>query len=192
MNLKHPIPAEALPRAATLYWEAFGPKLERVLGPTEKAVAYTKQTMDPTHGFSVHDPEGHLLGVAGFKTQKSALVNGDFRDLKRTYGAFGAIWRMIVFSLLQRDVENRRFLIDGIFVDPAAQGQGIGTILLRALCDEANVRGYRAVRLDVLSSNQRARALYLREGFEDLRINRIGILRHAFGFSTSTTMVKQL
>jgi [ribosomal protein S18]-alanine N-acetyltransferase len=57
-------------------------------------------------------------------------------------------------------------------VDPAHWGQGTGSALLRALVDEAGRRGHTEVMLEVREDNPRARALYLRHGFEEIGMRR--------------------
>jgi GNAT superfamily N-acetyltransferase len=68
----------------------------------------------------------------------------------------------------------------------------VGSALLEAVAIEAEARGYRAVRLDVVDTNPRAKALYAREGFRVLNTTQMGVLRHVFGFASSTTMVRDL
>lgn len=82
--------------------------------------------------------------------------------------------------------------MDGIVVSDAARGQGIGTRLLAAIKDEALARGCTSVRLDVIDSNPRARALYEREGFVAGHRSDLGPLRHLFGFRSATEMVCHL
>ena len=76
-------------QVATLYWEAFGPNLARVMHPEPKAMAFIEQVLDPEHAICAHDRKGNLLGVAGFKTYEGALVNGTFEQLSQAYGPFG-------------------------------------------------------------------------------------------------------
>lgn len=173
---------------AALYWQAFGAKLGRVMHPERKALRFVEAVLDPEHAICAHDHGGALLGVAGFKTFEGALVGGTFRDLAIQYGWVGASWRAALLSLLERDTENQRFLMDGIFVDTTARGQGVGTALLKAIIAEGRRRGYAEVRLDVIDTNPRARALYERFGFEAQGTQRLGPLRHLFGFSAATTM----
>jgi len=82
--------------------------------------------------------------------------------------------------------------MDGIFVAQEARGKGVGTALLKAVYAEARVRGYQQVRLDVIDTNPRARALYLHEGFEERETRQVGMLRHVFGFNAATTMVRDV
>ena len=192
MRITTGIPEANRPEAAALYWEAFGEKLGFVLGPKYRALIFINSVLRADHGISAHDDNGRLLGVAGFKTVHGALVGGDFTDLRRVYGWVGASIRILLLAALERDTENERFLMDGIFVAPEARGQGVGTALLDAVCEEAKRRGYRQVRLDVIDTNPRARALYLHEGFKEETTHHLGLLRHAFGFSASTTMVRDV
>ena len=56
-------------------------------------------------------------------------------------------------------------VINGLAVDPARQGRGVGRALIDAALDEARTRGARKVSLRVLAPNARARRLYEACGF---------------------------
>lgn len=178
--------------AAALYWEAFGEKLGFVLGPKYRALIFIASVLRADHGICAYDDKGRLLGVAGFKTNRGALVGGNFTDLRRVFGWVGAAIRLWLLGALENDTDNDRFVIDGIFVALEARGRGVGTALLEAIYKEAKERGFRQVRLDVIDTNPRARALYLHEGFEEVGTHHLGLLRHAFGFSAATTMVRDI
>jgi ribosomal protein S18 acetylase RimI-like enzyme len=186
------IPEASRTEVATLYWEAFGAKLGRVMGPRYRALVYIGRSLQADHGLCAHDDHGRLLGVAGFKTAKGALVGGSFRDLTQVYGLIGGAIRATIMAALIRDTDNHRFLVDGIFVAPEHRGSGVGTALLDAIMDEARKRGYREVRLDVVDTNPRARALYLNYGFTVLCDYKMGLWRHVFGFRAATTMVRHV
>lgn len=190
--VRHGFPDENVDQAAQLYWEAFGHKLGLVMGPREKALAFITRVIDPTHAISALDDSAQLLGVVGFKTSKGALVGGRFQDLVAIYGLFGALWRASLLALLDREAENNRFLMDGIFVTAQARGKGIGSALLDAIAAEGKQRGYDSLRLDVINTNPRARALYERHNFTALRTKTMGPLKHIFKFDSATTMVRYL
>ena len=189
MRIVHGFPPTLRPAVAALYWEAFGGKLGRALGPRGKALRFLEGVLSPDHAVCALDGDGALLGVAGFKTRDGALVGGDLRDMARVYGPVGALWRMGLLALLSRDTENARFLMDGLFVAAHARGQGVGTALLDAIAHEARARGFREVRLDVVDANPRARALYERHGYRAVATHSTGPLRWVFGFRAATTMV---
>ncbi len=61
---------------------------------------------------------------------------------------------------------RRHVLMLGISVVPQAQGQGVGSALMAALCDYAdNWMGTLRLELDVYTDNARALALYRKFGF---------------------------
>ena len=192
MKITTGIPAEYRNEAAILYWEAFGNKLGVILGPKYRALTFIGAVMRPDHAICAFDDDGRLLGVAGFKTVQGALVGGGFRDLRLVYGTLGAAIRLLLLAALERDTENRRFLMDGLFVAPEARGKGVGTALLDAINEEAKQRGYSQVRLDVIDKNTRAKALYAQVGFVEVKTIRLGLLRFIFGFRASTTMVREI
>lgn len=179
-------------RAAELYWEAFGGKLGRVLGPDDRALRFFQRVIRGDLCYSAVADGGKLIGLAGFKTQTGSFAGGTWDDLTDVYGRIGGRWRGGMLWSLGREVDNQRFLIDGICVSRDHRSQGVGTMLLAALYREAAELGYGSVRLDVVQDNFRARALYERQGFQAVRTEQLGMLRFLFGFAASTTMVRQL
>jgi ribosomal protein S18 acetylase RimI-like enzyme len=192
IHIEHGFTDADRPQIAALYWEAFGAKLGRAMGPRDKALIFFHDALNPSHAICARAADGQLLGVAGFKTIDGALVDGTLSDMARVYGWLGATWRVTLLAALERDTENARFLMDGIFVAPTARGQGVGTELLAAVTAEARRRGYSEVRLDVIDGNDRARALYERQGFLPIGTQSTGLLHHIFGFRSATTMVRQV
>jgi len=62
--------------------------------------------------------------------------------------------------------------VQTIAVAPAAQGQGLGALLLTALLAEADRRGQRVVSLEVRADNEGAQRLYARHGFTRTGVRR--------------------
>ena len=190
VTIRHGLPEHLRPDAAALYWQAFGGKLGRVMGPNQRALRFLQRVIRADHCLVALDAEGQLLGLAGFKTPAGSFAGGTTGDLRAIYGWSGLLWRLPLLALLSREVDNDRFLLDGICVAPAARGLGIGSALMTAIEAEAQSRGYAYVRLDVVDSNWRAKALYERLGYLAIKTDHLGLLRHAFGFDAAVTMVK--
>jgi ribosomal protein S18 acetylase RimI-like enzyme len=72
-------------------------------------------------------------------------------------------------ALANLGVRGERGWIGGIGVTPFARRQGIAERLMRAVLDEARVRGVREVWLEVLVQNVAAIRLYEKLGFQDVR-----------------------
>ncbi|WP_223420964.1 GNAT family N-acetyltransferase [Tateyamaria pelophila] len=183
-----PIPEPNRQEAAGLFWQAFSDKLDKLMGPKAKAVEFFAHVLDPSHGIAAVDPAGKLLGMAGFKTANGALIGGELSDMCRTYGSFGGLWRGVLLSVLERDLDRDTLLMDGIVVTEQARGHGVGTALLDAVTQQACKLGKLWVRLDVIDSNPRARSLYERRGFVPTGDIKLGPFSRIFGFRKATTM----
>jgi ribosomal protein S18 acetylase RimI-like enzyme len=178
--------------ACRLFWDAFRQKLGPVMKPEAKALAFLSRVMRSDHAISAVGEDGRLLGIAGFKTANGAFIGGGLSDLRAVYGIWGGMWRGVLLDMLERDLEDGTLLMDGIFVDPIARGQGIGAALLDAVAKRALDSGLAKVRLDVIDTNPRAKALYERQGFRATGTMNMGPLRYLFGFNAATTMVRDL
>ena len=191
MQIVHGFDDAQRDHVARLFWGAFSGKLGLVLGPEKKALRFISGVLQPR--FAICAIEGdHLLGVAGYKTPEGGLVAGELSDLTPIYGWFGGLWRGLLLDQLERDLADGQLLMDGIFVDEAARGKGVGTALLDAILIHARDEGAREVRLDVIDTNPRARALYERQGFEPCGEVDAWPLHRVFGFRKATTMVRPL
>lgn len=186
----HGLPDPLRAAAARLYWQAFGAKLGRVMGPEALALRWLQDAIMPDHAVVALSDEGALLGLAGFRSPRGSFAATDLATLARAYGRIGALWRWGALWCLSREVDNDRFLFDGICVERGQRGQGLGSALIAAAADLAAARGYRELRLDVIDTNLRARALYERLGFRAAGVQRLGPLRHLFGFDAAVTMVR--
>ena len=187
-TIEHGFRPEHRDLAARLFWSAFKGKLGPIMRPEDKALRFLTQVIDPGYAISAVGEDGRLLGVAGFKTHEGAFVGGTTRDLRRSYGRWGMLWRGLFLALLEREVEDGVLLMDGIFVAPEARGHGVGSALLTAIKDKAAQMHLGAVRLDVIDTNPRARDLYARQGFIAGKTEKIGPLKYVFGFSAATRM----
>ncbi|WP_273690004.1 GNAT family N-acetyltransferase [Ketogulonicigenium vulgare] len=183
-------PPDQRDRVAALYWQAFGRKLRPVLAPRAMAHRFLHIALRPDHAISAVTPDGRVLGVVGFCSADGALVYDHGLALLQTYGARSARWRVKVLRHLLRDEAPApdAFQMDGLFVDPAARGFGIGSQLLQAFADEGRRRGYRIARLEVANTNARACQLYARHGYLAVQTAGIGGLRWLFGYRSTTTM----
>lgn len=179
-------------RVAALYWQAFGAKLGRVLGPEHRGVAFLSAILNPDFCFTARAPDGRVIGLAGFKTPEGALVQGRRSDIIRVHGCSGALWRAPLPALIERPVSPDTLLMDGIAVAAEARGKGVGRRLLDAMAEEARARNLASIRLDVIDTNPRARALYERLGFAGMGAETLGPLRFIFGFDMATRMERRL
>ncbi len=189
VEIRREMPPGAGQRAAELYWEAFGRKLGPALGPREKGVAFIAAPLNPDRAV-VALAGGRLVGVAGYRHAGRALTGGSPADILNAYGWLAGLPRLAVLALLEREETPRELVMDGIAVDPAFRGLGIGGLLLEEVTAVAATLGCLRVRLDVVDTNPRARALYERRGFTAADTQRTPYLRRLMGFGAVTKMFR--
>lgn len=185
-------PLEQAQNVAELYEQAFGMKFARAIPNQAARVAVLSQCFVPNFSFAAMK-NGKVVGLAGFQTQAGALTQGmGVKQLIDSLGTIKGIWACAILALFERKAAPNELVMDGIAVDSAIRGQGIGSQLLNAILDYAQAHGFESVRLDVIDSNPRARKLYQAKGFVATKEERFPHLKWLVGFSGATTMVKVL
>nr|WP_284454934.1 GNAT family N-acetyltransferase [Actinomadura madurae] len=90
--------------------------------------------------------------------------------------------------MFERHPEPGQLVMDGIAVDAGIRGRGVGSLLIEEVAAVAAEQDCREIRLDVIDTNPRARALYGRRDFTAVRTERTPYLRGLLGFGAVTTM----
>lgn len=191
VRLSRGIPDGQIDAVATLYWEAFGVKLAPALGGREPGIRYLAGQLNAEQVICAHQ-NGRVLGVVGFYSAGGGAVGFSYPDLARQYSRTSAAWRTLLLAILYRQPKAGELLLDGLSVAAEARGRGIGSLLLEEARAEAGRQGKGAVRLSVVDSNPRARALYERMGFVPAETVSLGVFGRLFGFQRATDMVWSL
>lgn len=177
-------------RAAELYWEAFGRKLGPALNPPERAVRFIADHLEADRAVCAY-LDGRLVGIAGYQHGGRGLTGGTPGDVLRAYGVLRGLKGMLLLALFERrPTDARQLVMDGIAVAPEVRSRGVGSLLLEEVAAVAAERGCREIRLDVIDTNPRARALYERRGFSVVRTERTPYLRSLLGFGAVATMLR--
>ena len=197
ITIRHGLPENLRRDAAGIYYDAFRHKIGWLLGGRRKGVEFIERIFHPEFAICAiveqfDGRDAQLVGIAGFKTAGGSLVSGTFGDVVAYYGPFSAIWRALFLSLLEREVEPGVLLMDGIAVATDQRGNGVGKLLIKAIVSHAKSAGFHRVRLDVVNSNPRAKALYERMGFTAFGEENIGLLKYIYGFSSVTKMLLEI
>ncbi len=188
MKIERGFPEHQRAQVAGLFWDAFSGKLGRIMRPEPRALTFIATALSPRHAFSAQSDSGELMGAVGIKTAGGGLLTAGFSDLAGSYGTLGALWRGPLLDIMERPLTEGQILMDGLFVDARYRGLGVGSALIDAVVEEARSIGMDEVRLDVIDTNLRARALYERLGFVPTGRVNLGVFSRIFGFHHSTTM----
>jgi ribosomal protein S18 acetylase RimI-like enzyme len=137
------------------------------LGSREVARLFALACADPTYrcgyarGIGV-ELDGVLAGVAfGYPDEDLAIIDKPFARVL-TENGYDASW--LLFE--GEEALPNEWYLDSIAVDPAFQGQGVGTKLLQALPSLAQKAGRQTIGLCVDKKNPQAKKLYQRIGFD--------------------------
>ena len=187
------VPESCRRRAAELYEEAFRGKFLPVVKSREKMVEILDESIMPEYAVTALQGD-RLVGLAGFHHRGGYFTGGGSAlGLIKRLGIFRGLWALFIFGVLyERKASPGELLMDGIAVDASMRGRGIGTGLLNKLSEYALAEGYSKIKLDVIDINDRARRLYESEGFKAVGTDNHPFLKRYIGFSSSTTMVKDL
>ncbi|WP_455351958.1 GNAT family N-acetyltransferase [Streptomyces sp. SYSU K217416] len=187
VTVRRGVPAGAERRAAELYWDAFGRKLGPALNPPDKAVPFIAAHLNADRAVCAL-LDGELVGLAGYQLDGRALTGGSASAVLRTYGYLRGLHRVLLLALFERRPARGQLVMDGIAVDPRMRGRGVGSLLIEEVAAVAAEQDCRQIRLDVIDTNPRARALYERRGFTAARTEHTPYLRGLLGFGAVTTM----
>ena len=119
---------------------------------------------DPMGGGSPLTPEARERIVPGL-----AATPGAFSLIARIDGE--AVGLANCFTAYSTFAAAPLVNVHDIAIAPAFRGRGLGRALLLAVEAEARVRGACKITLEVLSGNERAKALYLALGYGDYQLD---------------------
>lgn len=177
--------------ATRIYADALIQKLRPFFGTVEAATSFLAPHMRRDRGISAI-LGGRIVGIAGYRLGGTGLFEPKWRHFRQRFGFFGTAIRMAGLAFLDKTDADGVLSMDGIAVSQEARGKGAGTALLDEVAEVARRAGKRAVRLDVIDTNPRARALYERNGFVPEKRRELGFLAPVFGFSAATVMCRQV
>ena len=184
--LSHVRPGDEL-AATRIYAEALIQKLRPFFGTADAAAGFLAPHLQPDRGVSALIGD-RIVGIAGYRLDGHGLFEPKWRHFRERFSLLGTAIRVAGLALLEKEEDEDVLPMDGIAVAEDARGAGVGRALLAEIVAIARRAGKRAVRLDVIDTNPRAKALYLRCGFVEEGRRRLDLLRPVFGFSTVTTM----
>lgn len=187
------LPEEYRRRAAELYEEAFRGKFLPVVKSKEKSVEILVDSIKPEYAVAAIEND-RLVGIAGFHGKGGYFTSGGSAyGIIRRLGLARGLWTILILGIIyERKPAPGELLMDGIAVDSSVRGRGIGTGILEKLCEYGVKEGFETLKLDVIDINVKARRLYENLGFKAVKIHNHPYLKKYIGFSSSTTMIKEL
>ncbi|MHC6224594.1 GNAT family N-acetyltransferase [Pseudomonas sp. X10] len=113
--------------------------------------------------------DNQAVGYVAFKHHRRGPFALRLQPFVREFGRVQGWLRFVAFCLSEYREWRYPFLLYGLRVDKTARNQGTGSALVHACCEHAAANGFKDVFLEVPLANERARNLYLHNGFRLLR-----------------------
>lgn len=177
---------------------------EFVLGTGEKLTVYcptVKDAQDCADHYNIASGETDYLSTGAGEIVKTAQDEIEwlkkFEDNENPScllaGAIGGkIIALAEVSLASKKKRLRHRCCLGISIQKAHWRKGIGTILIKSLCQYAKKAGFEQVELEVVSRNAPAYALYQKLGFEKTGVTPNGIKYEDGTYADLIFMVKKV
>jgi len=183
------LPEVHIPAGVRLYYTGLETKLAPVFGPLDSALVVLPHSIHPTRCVTAFT-KGRLAGILALHDQQGSFLEPSYGTMVRHYGQIAGTFRTMLLMLLDHKQPPGDLYLDGIVVDPAMRGQGIGSALLTAFEDLARTNGFATVSLEVIDTNPRACRLYARRGYRKMATHTMGPFSRLFGFRTTFRMTK--
>jgi ribosomal protein S18 acetylase RimI-like enzyme len=190
INLHFGIPDELRKPAIALYYEAFKSKTSKFISLDEALIILPDLLNSEQVIIALQD--GQLAGFAGIQYGRKRLFETPIRIFIKHLGVMRGLFIAPALAIFRDPYRKDELLIDGICVDKNMRSQGIGSLLLEAIFKFAQQNGCKAIRLDVVDTNPRARELYERMGFKPIACHRYPFTKRLMGFSAFITMLKEV
>jgi ribosomal protein S18 acetylase RimI-like enzyme len=198
IQITHHLPSDDhLRQAVNVYYLAFAQKmhhLEFFPRSVEQAQRVLGQVFLPESGFFALY-QGEVVGVVGMRRRHHGrFLNFTWPILRAEFGLWGGAWRSAWQSIthFRRPAHDDEIRIEGVAVAERLRGQGVGSLLMNAVCDHARSHGCRTIVLEVVNTNPRAQELYERLGFVITKTEQYGAITARAGFTGATYMRKTL
>ncbi|MCK5628720.1 GNAT family N-acetyltransferase, partial [Candidatus Bathyarchaeota archaeon] len=164
------VPKNQRVRVAEIIYDAFENEFENVFGSDKGISLISKHLRNDRTVIAVS--KGAVIGVGGLKFEGKEFIDVNFWQLLREL-KFG-IFRVLFFGWkFYHKVEEKELLIDVLAVVRDMRGKGIGSKLVAFIIDFACLRGYKQVKLFVNNTNEKAKILYERMGFREVKAHKI-------------------
>lgn len=177
-------------RVAEMLYDAFENKFENVFG-SEKGISLISKYFRNDRIVSAVS-KGEVIGVGGLKFDGKEFIDVSFGQLLREL-TFGVV-RVLFFGwIFYNKLEDKELLIDVLVVARDMRGKGVGSKLVAFIIDFACSRGYEQVKLFVIDTNEKAKRLYERMGFREVKAHKVLFpWSKLFGFNRITEMRYEL
>lgn len=179
-------------QVAKLLYEAFYKKMRVLIKEREKALRIIQAATNYETGFyAIY--ENRIVGIAGIQSKGNKYFNVKFSDLLEEFSFVNAFFKLIRFRLESLSfIKESELEIVALSVRKEMRGKKIGTTIINEIIKYAREYEFTGLMLTVVDTNQEAKQLYERIGFNITKIKKYGFITRSAGFEAVIHMYKKL
>lgn len=167
------------------FWGKMGKFLESV--SSNEAVDIIEDAITFNKGF-YYKEDGVVLGVTLLATEEITYINF-LKSRRKRVGFWDSLFLHIGFGLMAPKKKDG-LKLEMIAVSPKARGKGVGTKMLDYLNSIAVKDGFKKLTLEVIDSNNKAKVLYEKKGYRDIKYTNTSLFTKSMGFNGYYKMQK--
>lgn len=193
VQIQRGLPEHLREEGVLLFEEAFGDKMRTAVPDRDTRLRFMARVYAADRIVAA-TRDGGLLGMMGLSSGSGRYRGGlvdvplDPRPFRDLLGWGGAMRAVAGLWMADHRPTREELYVDGVAVVAEARGQGIGTRMMDEAAAIARENGKRWLRLDVISSNPRAQALYERLGYRVTNVTRTRWMARWMGYDAIISM----
>jgi ribosomal protein S18 acetylase RimI-like enzyme len=172
VKLQLGVPKNQRIRVAKIYCENFQDKIKLIFGNNEKAKTLIASSIQDDR-ILVALIDDVVVGFAGLQYTKKSYLELKMNQIVRIYG----LATLLVFLFIIIDFFNKpkshQLHLDTLAITSEEQSKGIGTKLLKSTINNAKIKKFSQIKLEVIQTNSKAKKLYKRIGFKTAKVTKI-------------------
>ncbi len=155
----------------------------------DKAADIIEQAITFNKGF-YYKEDGTVLGVSLLSTTDITYMNFG-KQVKNSLGFWNTFFLHMGFGF-SKPKKSDGLKLEMIAVNPEARGKGVGKKMLAHLNQLAITEGFKRITLEVIESNNRAKTLYEKVGYKDIKYVNTAPFTSKMGFRGYYKMQKDM
>ena len=193
IELRFGVPENQHIKIANIIYDAFGSKFNKFYSNKNKVIKFISKSLRNDRTV-IALKNGKTVGFAGLEHNKKSFIDP---DLKETYHIFGLATPVAIIVtellVLANKTKPTELHLETLAVSVNERGKGVGSKLMQFVLNYARSKGFSRIILEVVETNARARHLYERFGFEEVKVQKIPYpFSFLMGFRSFTQMVCKL
>jgi ribosomal protein S18 acetylase RimI-like enzyme len=175
-------------RVAKIFCEGFNDKIKLMFGNSKKAQKLIASSIQDDR-ILVALKDNIVVGFAGLQFSNKSYFNPSLNQIIRVYGL--ETIRVFLFLIIDffSKPKSHQLHLDTLAVSIHEQNKGIGSKLIQSTIELAKTEKFSQIKLEVIETNKKAKSLYEKIGFKNVRITRIPYpFSYLIGFRSFTEM----